>query len=292
MGAWEHGSMGTMPYIMLWCYCRVSRKVPYLNRMRVLAATLAISLLFGRGADAQGLDHSGYHVVLAKYVSEMGIRYSELKADRSRLDLYVAGLGTISEAEFDQWPRAWKLAYLINAYNALVLQQVLDNYPIKRSLNPTALIRPANSVWQVAGFFGGIRHRVAGRSLTLDQIEHELLRAQLKEPRIHAALVCAAVSCPPLRAEPYEAARIDAQLDDQWRRFLADAARNRFDRERGELKLSEIFKWFAGDFGGSDGVVDFISDYVDAPTQAWLRASKYRLTYFDYDWTLNDASPR
>lgn len=261
--------------------------------MTLLRTTALLGLLlFPRLGAGQSFDHSLFDNVVGKFVSDDGIRYRDLKADRAGLDQYIASLGAPSEAQFAAWPRNEKLAYLINAYNALVLQQVIDNYPIKRSLNPSAWVRPANSVWQIGGFFDETRFAVAGRARTLDDIEHKLLRASLKEPRIHAALVCAARSCPPLRREAYVANRLDRQLEQQWLLFLTDPARNHFDREGGEVKLSEIMKWFAEDFGGTNGVISFVSRYVDAPTQTWLRGRHYRITYFDYDWTLNDAAQR
>jgi hypothetical protein len=258
--------------------------------MRFLMASAAFLLLHAGPAAAQGLDHSALDAVLRRNVAADGVRYAALAADRGGLDQYLARVGAVTDSAYRSWPRSEQLAYLINSYNAIVLRQVLDAYPIKRSLAPAALVRPANSVWQIAGFFGGTRHNVAGQRLTLDDIEHKLLRATLKEPRIHAALVCAAVSCPPLRAEAYRADRIEAQLDDQMRRFLADPKRNRVDRARGEVRLSEIFKWFAEDFGGADGIIPFVARYMDAPTRAWLNAGRVRVTYFDYDWNLNDAS--
>jgi hypothetical protein len=258
--------------------------------MRFLLASAAFFLLQTGSAAAQGFDHSDFDAVLRNHVSAQGVRYSDLAAHRGGLDQYLARVGAVSEATYRGWSRSEQLAYLINAYNAIVIRQVLDAYPIKRSLAPAALVRPANSVWQIPGFFGGNTHGVAGQRLTLDDVEHKLLRATLKEPRIHAALVCAAVSCPPLRAEAYNPEQIEAQLDDQMRRFLADPARNRIDRARGEVRLSEIFKWFAEDFGGTNGIIPFVARYMDAPTRAWLQAGKFRVTYFDYDWNLNDAS--
>ncbi|MGQ0560812.1 MAG: DUF547 domain-containing protein [Gemmatimonadota bacterium] len=260
--------------------------------MRVLLASLAFFTVSPAFGAAQGFDHAEFDAVLRTYVTEAGVRYAGLRTDRAGLYRYVARLGAVSEAQFGGWSRAEQLAYLINAYNALVIRQVLDHYPIRRSLHPAALLRPANSVWQIGGFFDELRHPVAGRQLTLDEIEHSLLRAQLKEPRIHAALVCAAASCPPLRREAYVADRVDRQLDEQMRAFLADPDRNRIERGAAQIRLSRIFEWFAADFGGTAGVIPFIAGYVDAPAAAWLRSARPRITYFDYDWNLNDVSPR
>ena len=253
---------------------------------------LILLLAIPRLVVAQTPDAADLTAVVRTHVSERGVNYGVLKADRARLDGFVARIGATTAVQFDGWSRNQQIAYLINAYNAIVLQSVIDNYPIKRSLNPASLVRPANSVWQISGFFSDRQHRAAGRQLTLDDIEHKLLRATLKEKRIHVALVCAARSCPPLRTSAYSADSLDAQLDDQARRFLTDPARNQFDRQHGAVKLSEIFKWFADDFGGVKGVVAFVSRYVDAATAAWLQSGKYRVSYFDYDWILNDVAAR
>jgi uncharacterized protein DUF547 len=258
----------------------------------MLRVVFLLLVMLPRALSAQSVDASDFTAVLRAHASERGVNYAALKADRARLDGYVTRVGTVTRTQFEQWPRTEQIAYLINAYNAIVLRSVIDEYPIKRSLNPAALVRPANSVWQIGGFFNEKQHRVAGRELTLDDIEHKVLRAQLKERRVHVALVCAARSCPPLRTSTYTADSLDTQLDDQARKFLADASRNHFDRSHGTVRLSEIFKWFADDFGGEKGVISFASRYVDPATAQWLQSGKYRVSYFDYDWNLNDTAAR
>jgi hypothetical protein len=240
----------------------------------------------GSALQAQTFDHSAFDAVLRVHSSAAGVDYAALKADRAGLDRYAAQLGTVSAKTFDGWKREEKIAFLINAYNAIVLQQVIDDYPIQRSTNPAALVRPATSVWQIDGFFNELKHRLLDRDLTLDQIEHEWLRAKLKEPRIHFALVCAAKSCPRLRNEAYRADNLSAQLDDQARQFLNDRQRNRFGAEAAEL--SEIFKWFGEDFGGERGLRSYLGKYLNAELSARMRSNHYAISYIDYDWTLND----
>jgi hypothetical protein len=262
--------------------------------MRVATARLLCLLIAApRVVAAQAPDPAELSTILKVHVAQGGVDYTGVKANRAGLDRYITQVGAVTAANYDTWNRNQQLAYLLNAYNAIVLQSVIDKYPIKRSLHPMALLRPGNSVWQIPGFFNETTHRVAGRQLTLDDIEHKLLRATFREPRIHVALVCAARSCPPLRGAAYMGDSIDVQLDDQARAFLNDRARNLVDHERGVIRLSEIFKWFSDDFGGSEkGVITFVSHYMSAPTQQWLRDGKYRITYFDYDWTLNDVPAR
>ena len=255
---------------------------------RILSTLLVLAAASISSAAAQAVDHSLFDQVLARHVVLGSVDYTSLQAERAPLDTYIARLGTVSDATFQSWNRNERIAFLINAYNAIVLQQVIDDYPIRRSARPTALVRPANSVWQIDGFFGELKHRLLGRDLTLDQIEHEWLRAKLAEPRIHFALVCAARSCPPLRGEAYHAPKLDAQLDDQARTFLHDRERNRFTNEGAEL--SEIFKWFGEDFGGPKGLRAYLAKYLNPPLAARVKRSGYRIGYIDYDWTLNDAT--
>lgn len=253
-------------------------------------ATSLVLLIIGTAtvSSAQSFDHTGFDLIVRAVSTPNGVRYAKLKTDRAGVAQYIDQLGTVSDNTFGAWPRADQIAYLINAYNAIVLLQVIDAYPIKRSRSPAALLRPANSVWQIDGFFSTHKHRVAGRDLTLDQIEHEWLRARLQEPRIHFALVCAARSCPPLRSEAYHPDRLDAQLDEQARRFLNDRAHNRFSRDGAEL--SEIFKWFAEDFGGEPGLRAYLSRYLHPDLSTRVRDPDYRIRYIDYDWALNDVA--
>lgn len=249
---------------------------------------LFVLLVIPVRATGQVVDHRAFDGVLRTYAKSAGVDYAALKANRAELDQYVAQLGAVSKKTFDSWTRNDQIAFLINAYNAIVLQQVLDDYPIQRSTHPSALVRPANSVWQIDGFFGVLTHRLWGRDLTLDQIEHEWLRAKLKEPRIHFALVCAARSCPPLRTEAYRGNKLDAQLDEQARQFLNNRERNRFGEQKAEL--SEIFKWFAEDFGGEKGLRAYLGKYLNAELRARMQSTGYVIGYIDYDWTLNDIA--
>jgi hypothetical protein len=175
--------------------------------------------------------------------------------------------------------RAERLAFWINAYNVLAIEVVRRHYPVESIRDVGNLLRP---VWKrPAGEIGG-------RPYTLDEIEHAILRP-LGEPRIHGAIVCASLSCPPLRREPYRAADLDAQLDDNVRRWLADPRKGaRLERAAGTLWLSPIFDWFAEDFGGD--VLGFVARHLAQDDAAWVRAERgsLRVRRLDYDWGLND----
>jgi hypothetical protein len=177
--------------------------------------------------------------------------------------------------------RAEKLAFWINAYNVLAIKVVLDKYPVDSIRNAGGWI---TAVWDIdAGL-------VAGKMRTLTEIEHKILRA-MNEPRIHAAIVCASVSCPPLRAEAFRAADLDEQLDDQIRTWLANmqvGARVEGDGTR--LRVSKIFEWFPEDFGKDEASVrSYILPYLPQETRAQIKPNA-RLGYLDYDWSLNDSA--
>jgi hypothetical protein len=181
-----------------------------------------------------------------------------------------------------------KLAFWANAYNILAIDLVVRHYPVDGIRDIGSFISP---VWKKpAGTIGG-------RDYSLDEIEHRIVRP-LGDPRGHVAVVCASLSCPPLSRVPWNAARLDDQLDDAMRRWLADPRKGlRIDRERRTLHLSRIFKWFDEDFEASGGVLAFVARYLGEADRAWLleQGADIGISYLDYDWSLNDlagASPR
>jgi hypothetical protein len=273
---------------------------------------IAISILIaGPGPAAAAEDVGGkllyddYSYVLKKYVSTRGtVDYAALKfngADYARLNGFVTSLGAFDRAVYDGWSADYKIAFLINAYNAFVLKTIMDNYPIEPTVLRSTLY-PENSIRQIRGVFSELKFRLMGTDVTLDDIEHRNLRVKFDEPRIHVALVCAAMGCPRLRAEPYYGARIDKQLDDQVRTFCSDPDKFRIDRENSEVHLSEIFKWFGEDFilqygtnGNLEGfgekeraVLNFIMAHVNERDSKYLSRGGYRIKYIKYDWTLNE----
>ncbi|MGH9379195.1 MAG: DUF547 domain-containing protein [Thermoanaerobaculia bacterium] len=219
--------------------------------------------------------------LLTKYARGGGVDYAGVAADRVDLDAF---LDSLAGARPGAWPRDEQLAFWINAYNAVVIGQLLERYP------------GIGSVQDVDGFFAELTFPVAGRQLTLDQIE--TAGRELGDPRVHFAVVCASTSCPDLRPEAYMADRVQAQLADQSRRFLSDPEKGlRLDAQANTLWLSSIFKWYAGDFTGGSTVVAFfargdilgwVAEHVPAPLAKTLRERKPSVRYLDYDWALND----
>lgn len=177
-------------------------------------------------------------------------------------------------------PTKERMAFWINAYNVMAIHVVLENYPVDSIRDVGSWLRP---VWKRDA---GV---VAGQMRTLDEIEHEILRS-MGDARIHAAVVCASVSCPPLRAEAYTGEDLDEQLDHQMRRWLANPEIGlTIEREGQQARVSSIFKWFSEDFEAEAGSVRaYIEPYLTEQQRALLRPDA-RIRYLDYDWTLNDA---
>jgi hypothetical protein len=248
--------------------------------------------------------YTDYSEVLKAYVSERGlVNYRELKAHRGRLDRFVDSLSTLNGKVYDTWSENERIAFWINAYNALTLKAIIDNYPIKASIF-RSLRFPSNSIRQIAGVWDELTFNVMRSGMTLDQIEHKTLRAKFHEPRIHMALVCAAMGCPILRNVPYLAEKLDAQLNDQANRFLGNPDKFRIDRSAGTVYLSSIFKWFGQDFenqfgtteklsrfqGPERSVLNFVSGYLNPEDRTYLETGVFSIDYLKYDWSLNELS--
>jgi hypothetical protein len=250
-------------------------------------------------------DHGDYDRLLRAYVDDEGlVDYRGLKEQRARLDRYLERVGAVPAPVFSSWSSDTRKAFLINAYNAYTLQAILDHYPIRDQ--GLFSLYPRNSVRQITGVWNETTHRVAGRDLTLDQIEHDHLRPGYADPRIHFALVCAARGCPPLRPVAYNEANIDSLLDAAGRRFLRQEKKNRLDRDRGVLYLSKIFDWYGDDFidihfsedafpflkPKKSAVVKGLLPLMPEPWQDWINSGRrFRVAYTKYDWTLNEQSP-
>lgn len=243
-----------------------------------------------------------YRRVLSERVDDRGlVDYRGLKADRADLDAFTAALARLDPAVYRSWGDREKIAFWINAYNAMTLRAVADRYPIRPS-GLRSLVYPRNSIRQIPGVWDEMTSEVLGRIVTLDEIEHGILRKEFCEPRIHMALVCAAVGCPPLRREPYTGGALDRQLEDQTRRFLADRAKFRMDEASRTVRLSPIFQWFGEDFlarygagparsGRSDAeraVLNFIAARLPAELGPKLEQGRWKVSYLDYDWSLNE----
>lgn len=222
--------------------------------------------------------HEAFTRILQEYVVEhdgkSSVRYKDLQSAPDALSAYLRSLSEVSRERFDSFSRDEQLAFLINAYNGFTIQLVLDHYPV-------------DSIKDIGGWFSTPWKKdfftLLGETHSLDDIEHEMIRKWFDEPRIHFALVCAARSCPPLRAEAFTATRLESMLEASAKNFLQDSDRNYYDSSKRQFHLSSIFKWYGDDFNERYGSMKkFVSRYYEGSSP------EQRVTFLSYDWSLNE----
>lgn len=254
-------------------------------------------------AAPQAPDDDAYGRVLAAVVTPAGlVDYDQLVAAPQDLDAWYASVAWLAPDAVTGWDEPTRIAFWCNVYNGLTLLAIRENLPIRSSASGVLTGAPRGSIRQIPGVWTGLEFQVAGEAITLDSVEHAVLRSEFKEPRIHVAINCASIGCPVLRAEPYEGVRLDAQLADQSRRMVDGADRLLIDRTARRVGLSKIFSWFGGDFPAPEtgfgvhpdsvrGPLAFVAGYVSADDAAWLRAGDYTVEFLPYDWHLNAIAP-
>ena len=220
------------------------------------------------------LDHNLYATLLEKYVKQGQVDYRGFKTDEAKLDQYLKVLEKTDSAKLapnDQF------AFYINAYNAWTIKLILNGYPGIKSIKDLGSF--LKSPWKKKIC------RLDGDIITLDDIEHSILRPRFKDPRVHFAINCAAFSCPPLIAEPYRGSTLDRQLDDSAKNFINNPQSNFLKGDT--LYVSKIFKWFAEDF--NNDIIGFFSKYAEKELKKELEAKgdQIKINYLHYDWFLN-----
>lgn len=258
--------------------------------------TIVVVAAFTRFAgptNAQSFDHARFDRLLNAHVTSDGlVDYDAFAAsesfDSESFDTYLDNLDDVDVSALN---RDETLALWINAYNAFTIALINEHGEREsiRNINRTLGLIAAKGPWteEIA--------RVGGEIYTLDEIEHEIIRQEFDEPRIHFALVCAAMGCPPLRREAYSGAQLNEQLNDQAQRFLLDDPdKNRVDAASGTVYLSKIFDWYGSDFGESRAEIGqyLARFYPPGPRRALLQSGDFDVEYTAYDWTLNLAPPR
>jgi hypothetical protein len=228
------------------------------------------------------------------------VYYRALRSDRGRLDRYLASLN-VPAATYDGWSREHKMAFWVNAYNAIVLETVINHYPI----HGTSSHYPANSIRQIPGAFDQAKYHLAGKNLTLDEIEKNVL-PPFKEPRLYLALGRGALGSGRLRSEAYAGDRIEKQLDDIQKEFVNEAAMIKIDRAAGEVAVTSIVSWREADFvqaydNGSSGpyaarspieraVIAFVTPRLLPLEREFVQKNQFRMTFQPFDWRLNDLT--
>ena len=220
------------------------------------------------------VDHGIFGELLGRYNRAGVVDYAGFKAEETRLDAYLEVLAGIDP---DALERGEKFAFYVNAYNAWTIKLILNGYPGIRSIKEMGSL--FKSPWKKK------LARIHGKTVSLDHIEHDVLRPQFKDPRVHFVVNCASKGCPLLSEAPLTGIGLEARLDDAASRFINDPRFNRI--EGNTLLASSIFKWFGEDFG--DDIAGFFEKYATGELKSALAARKPQLTikYLDYDWTLN-----
>lgn len=225
------------------------------------------------------ISHDKFTSLLQKYVNQSGfVNYKGFISDSVAFNKYLTYIS--SNAPSNSWTNDEKFAYWINAYNAYTIKLIVDNYPLKsiKDLNPSAAVIFINTVWDKKFF------AIGNKQMTLNTIEHKILRKKFDDARLHFAINCASYSCPKLLNVAYEGAKLDAQLTQQAKDFLADPTKNTLSATN--PKLSSIFKWFSGDFTKKGmSKISFINTY--SPIKINENAN---LDYRDYSWALNEQN--
>jgi len=230
------------------------------------------------------IDHTVWDTLLKKYVDPRGqVNYQGWKnssVDRKTLDTYLNSLSRASNRA--QASREAKLAFWINAYNAVTVEGILREYPTTSIRNHTAKVFGYN-IWK------DLLLTVGRKTYSLEAMEHQILR-KMGEPRVHFAIVCASYSCPRLLNEAYVASKLEEQLTINTRAFFANKGNFRYDTAQRRFYLSSILSWFSEDFGRNQAAqLKTIAPYLpsQAATQA-ANANSVSVSYLDYDWSLND----
>lgn len=257
---------------------KMSTKRIFFEKLLILMVCVVLT-----PSSAWAFDFKAWDGLLKKYVAPTtiagvrlaGVDYSGIKKDPAYLKL-IAELKSFSPSKLKS--EKDKRCFWINVYNIMAVKMVVDHFPVD-SIKDVGGI--SKSVWKKKV---GV---VGGKQITLDEIEHEILR-KMGDPRIHVAIVCASVSCPDLRNEAYTTDRLDAQLNDQFKRFLANTGKGlQVDREKGRVALSKIFKWFEDDFESRGGILAYLFRYAPREYRPYLRKDSLDVSYLDYNWDLN-----
>ncbi len=245
----------------------------------VLVGFMGCSTLDPKKNGTLPVDHEDFTALLSNYVDGDGlVDYQGFSRERINLNKYLDRLSD-NPPNNQNWSTEDKLAYWINTYNAFTIALVLDHYPLKsiKDIGSKIQIPFINTPWDLKFV------RIGNKMYSLNNIEHNILRKVFDEPRIHFAINCASMSCPKLLDEAYTAKKLETQLTNQTREFLADPSRNVITES--SLQLSKIFKWFGGDFERGQTKLEFVNRWTAVEINEGASVE-----YLDYDWTLNEQA--
>lgn len=244
-----------------------------LGRMKhfIFTLTTILSIAICTTAQSDMFDHSYFDKFLKENVNENGmVNYKAFQNN----ELFKTYLNQVATADISDMNRDEKLAFFINAYNALTIKNVLNHYPIASPMD-------------VEGFFKEKKFKVAGMELTLDELEYKHI-LPINKVLPHFGLVCAAVSCPRLIREAYSGETVINQLEYNARVFLNDSTKNRLEIESNTLYLSEIFKWFQKSFEEKYGsLTETVKNLINDDDKEFLSKNEVKIKFIPYNWQLN-----
>ena len=252
-------------------------------KTRVLLMFLLALLWLTPEGLANRFDHSKFDLVLKRHVDEKGmVDYNGVAKDQRFFD-YIKSLET---AKVKDLSNDGQLAFWINAYNAVTIDKVIKKKP-RKSVRETLI----PGLWTSTKFFTSREHTVANQLLSQDDVEHEILRKQFREPRIHFSIICASRGCPPLPRIAYTETNVQHRLEEETRKYLNSPRGTGIDQAENTLYLSKLFDWFGDDFIRQSGsVMNFMRPYLNEETLSFIER-KPKIAYLEYDWALNAQAP-
>jgi hypothetical protein len=251
-----------------------------MNTKQIILNTFLIAVVVAAGgavatpaASRTEVDHSLFSELLGNYVRDGKVDYAGFQSEEAKLDRY---LDALEKVDIKTLSRDEQFAFYTNAYNAWTIKLILSKYPKIKSIKSLGVFNTGPWKQKVV--------HLKGEKVSLDNVEHDILRPQFNDPRVHFAINCAAKSCPPLRSEAFRGETLNQQLEDSTRSFINDPNSYRLDGS--DLYVSRIFKWFSEDF--SDGALAFFKLYAEGELKEKLEKSgNIQLKYLKYDWSLN-----
>jgi hypothetical protein len=265
-----------------------------------LTISLLLAVILINSAEAEtSMLYKEWNYSLEKHVSANGeVNYKNWINDRDNLEKFLSNISRITATDYRAMSKNEKMALWINAYNALTIKLVLDHYPIKRQgLN----FYPDNSIRQINGVWDKYKISVAGRKVSLSEIENAILRKEFKEPLIHFAINCASKSCPPMKNKAYFPNSLETQLKDSARQFVTNTTYNKIVPSERRIKISKIFEWYGMDFVSSSkqccqkglsvrdtAIVNFLKEYLPEKDKQFLDSNQFAIEFLPYDWALNE----
>jgi hypothetical protein len=269
--------------------------------VKILLLTATV-LVLSFGCVYAQFDHSLYDTFLQEHVENGLVDYAGIKNDREPLDQYLKSIALLDAAEFATWPRDDRKAFWINAYNAITIEGIVRNYPIQYGGFLAKRRFPQNSIRQIGEFWDTVFIKVMGKDISLNDIEHKILRKEFDDPRIHFVLVCAAIGCPLLENRAFLPEGLNGRLKTAASDFILNEDKVRLDKENNRLYLSSILQWYKKDFprtGNADaayskygkntrGMVEYVTAYMTGPDRAYVEKNRPEIKYLDYDWSLNE----